>query len=584
MDLRLKHKMVLLTSLVLLAFSIGGLFILQYAFQLYNKEIYRQYAQAIQVSSDSIEAELKKMERLSYQVATDTYVQSYLENLTEAETNYDTYMIGSDLRTRLLHVGALNKYVLSIQVYDKQNREYASGNSMIQITDERLQELKQRANEKKGGVNWLLPHETDKSLAAVRDIRNYLDLKFDRIGSVSIRVDMDTMVSDLTRSLAEQDTVFLIYDDSGQKIYESDDSLYDFSPEQLSNEHQGYQIIEWDNHPYFATHSEANNLGWTYVILVPYDNLFTVITKARTAVFITYLLLFFMMIFLGSKFTGSIVNPIESLNRKMKKVQTGNLEQIDIQEETDFPKDEAGEMHANFQKMMQQIQYLIGENYKKQLLIKESEYKTLQAQVNPHFLYNTLESINWTAKIAGEKKISQMAESLGYVLRSSINMTDTLITLEEELSIVEHYITIQSYRFEDRLQFSKNVPDELLSIHVPKFILQPIIENSIRYGLQEMVGICKISLTGEKEAGILELRLTDNGPGMDASYLQQIKQGNYEPKGTGLGLRNINDRIKILFGEEYGLTINSEKGVGTFITIRIPIEGEKEYVQSFVSR
>ena len=584
MDLRLKHKMVILTSLVLLAFSIGGLFILQYAFQLYNKEIYRQYAQAIQVSSDSIEAELKKMERLSYQVATDTYVQSYLENLTESETNYNTYMIGSDLRTRLLHVGALNKYVLSIQVYDKQNREYASGNSMIQITDERLQELKQRANEKQGGVNWLLPHDTDKSLAAVRDIRNYLDLKFDRIGSVSIRVDMDTMVSDLTRSLAEQDTIFLIYDDSEHIVYESNYGMNDFYLNQLENKNQGYQILELNDQPYFATYSEANDLAWTYVILVPYDNLFTVISKARTAVFITYLILFFIMIFLGFKFTGTIVNPIESLNRKMQKVQTGNLEQMSLTNEIDYPKDEAGEMHENFQKMMQQIQYLIGENYKKQLLVKESEYKTLQAQVNPHFLYNTLESINWSAKIAGEKKISQMAESLGYVLRSSINMKDSLITLEEELSIVEHYLTIQRYRFEERLQFYKKVPEDLLNIQVPKFILQPIIENSIRYALQEMIGICEISLVGERKGNRLELHLSDNGPGMDEEYVKQIRKGNYEPKGTGLGLRNITERIKILFGEEYGLAITSEKGVGTFITIRIPIEGERENVQSDVSR
>src|SRR5690606_3846300 len=122
------------------------------------------------------------------------------------------------------------------------------------------------------------------------------------------------------------------------------------------------------------------------------------------------------------------------------------------------------------------------------------------------------------------------------------------------------YITIQSYRFEDRLEFDKNVPAELLKIEVPKFILQPIIENSIRYGLQEMVGVCKIQLVAEKVNDTLELNLSDNGPGMDESYLRKIEKGNYEPKGTGLGLKNINERIKILFGESYGLTIKSEKG------------------------
>src|SRR5699024_6392903 len=114
------------------------------------------------------------------------------------------------------------------------------------------------------------------------------------------------------------------------------------------------------------TYLEANRLDWTYMILTPYSNLFTVITQARTAVFLTYLLLFFLMIYLGSKFTGTIINPIESLNQKMKKVQTGDLDYSETEDEINFSKDEAGQMHENFKKMMEQINYLIAENYKKQ--------------------------------------------------------------------------------------------------------------------------------------------------------------------------------------------------------------------------
>ncbi|WP_231735263.1 cache domain-containing sensor histidine kinase [Gracilibacillus massiliensis] len=585
LNLRLKYKMIILTSLVLLAFSIGGLSILQYAFNLYNKEIYRQSAQALQVSTNSVEAELKKMERLSYQISTDAYVQSYLEELSSTDSSYDMFMIGNELRKRLLHIGALNKYVQSIQVYDVFDKEYASGNFMMNLSDDRLQTMKEVAKQEEGGVNWVSPSERDQTVMAVRDIREYMDFSFERLGTVGVRVDIHEIMNELTNNLAEQETDFLIFDKNDNIVFAKEDGIDSINPsEYLQKNQQGYQIIKYKDERYFLTYSEANHLDWTYMILTPYSNLFTVITKARTAVFITYFALFLLMIFLGSKFTGTIVNPIESLNKKMKKVQTGDLDYYDVGIENELTKDEAGQMHENFKKMMNQINYLIGENYKKQLLIKESEFKTLQAQVNPHFLYNTLESINWSAKIVGEKKISQMAESLGYVLRASINMKDTLISLEEELSIAEHYITIQSYRFEERLAFTKDIPKAYLSEQVPKFIIQPLVENAIRYGLQEMIGVCKIHLSVIEEKGFFIIHVEDNGPGMQKAYLEQIETGEYQPKGTGIGLRNIDERIKLLFGEPYGLKIDSEIGKGTKVSIMLPREEKQAYVQSIVSR
>src|SRR5699024_5039959 len=116
---------------------------------------------------------------------------------------------------------------------------------------------------------------------------------------------------------------------------------------------------------------------------------------------------------------------------------------------------------------------------------KDSEFKTLQAQINPHFLCNTLDSINWAAKVNGQKKISEIAESLGYLMRTAIDTKVALINLEDELKIVHSYITIQSYRFEERLDFKMDVPENIMRSQIPKFVLQPLIENSIQYGLQK---------------------------------------------------------------------------------------------------
>ncbi|WP_066189084.1 MULTISPECIES: cache domain-containing sensor histidine kinase [Gracilibacillus] len=570
LNLRLKYKMVILTTLVLLSFSVGGISILQYAFHLYNKEIYRQSAQVLQVSTNSMEAELKKMERLSYQIATDRYIQSYLLDMNQTASNYNKFLFGSELRKRLLQIGALNKYVKSIQVYDAQNNEYASGNMVVRLSNKRLNTFKKATDQTAGGVSWIPPSPEDEVVTAVRGIREYLNFSFEDLGIIGIRVDIEQMMDELTNNLEAQEANFLIFDKDEHPIFASEQSLTGFEPSQYMEGKQGYQMISYQGEKYFFTYSAADHLDWTYVIVTPYSNLFAVITKARTAVFLTYSLLFILVVFLGIKFTSTIVNPIESLNKKMKRVETGDFNYTD--EGIDFPvtKDEAGQMHENFTKMMQQINDLVIENYKKQLLIKESEFETLQAQVHPHFLYNTLESINWSAQMTGQKKIAQMAESLGYVLRASINKKEALIPLQEELNIVDHYVTIQRFRFEERLQFFKDVEEKYLTLLVPKFILQPLIENAIKYGLQEIIGVCTISLSLREEGEKIIITVADNGPGMDQDYLQQIEQGSYQPTGTGIGIRNINERIKMLFGEEYGLRIDSKENHGTIVSIILP--------------
>src|SRR5690606_4633677 len=179
----------------------------------------------------------------------------------------------------------------------------------------------------------------------------------------------------------------------------------------------------------------------------------------------------------------TITRPIESLNAKMKIVQKGNFDLASVSGDEQFPMDETGQMHRNFRIMISRINDLINENYRKQLAMKESEYKALQAQINPHFLYNTLESINWQAKIGGQKQISQMVEALAYLMRSSINQKEPLVRLAEEKTFILHYITIQKLRFEERLDFRMDIPEDLESCVVPKLVLQPIVENAIQYAL-----------------------------------------------------------------------------------------------------
>lgn len=566
--------MFLLITLVLLAFSIGGISILQYAFNVYNQEIYRQSAQALRVSSNSIETELKKMERLSYQISTDQYLQSYLLDLKHTTNEFERFLIGTKLRKRLLQVGALNKYVNSLQVYDSYGTEHKVGNQSLILSEERLSEIREQIKNKEGGADWIFPDRDDPSFIVARDARYYLTFSLEQLGQIVVRFDIGEIVSDIVGNIDKEGTNFLMINEDNEMIYSLNDKMTEEDMARLISDEKGYNLVEIDGDRYFATYSPSHYSNWSYVFLSPYNSLFMAITSVRTAVIITYTILFFIVMMLGMRFITNITRPIESLNKKMKRVQTGEIDFFVDENELEFSNDESGQMHDNFTMMMNQINALIEENYKKQIVIKDAEYKTLQAQINPHFLYNALDSINWAAKVNGQKKISDIAESLGYLMRSSINMKESLITLEEELKVIKSYIIIQSHRFEERLVFNLDIPDHIMGCKVPKFVLQPLIENSIQYGLQQMIGVCEITVCGELCGDNVILTVVDNGSGMNQQYVEQLHSDTYESKGTGLGLKNIRERIKLLFGEPYGIKIDSELGKGTKVTITIPYGGK----------
>jgi two-component system sensor histidine kinase YesM len=245
--------------------------------------------------------------------------------------------------------------------------------------------------------------------------------------------------------------------------------------------------------------------------------------------------------------------------------------------------DEVGKLHETFQGMTQQIDELVNENLSKQLTIKETEFKALQAQINPHFLYNTLESINWLAKMNDQDQISKMVEALGFLLRNSISLKRKLIQIEDELNIVKNYIVIQKYRFEERLDFNIQVDSDLFDVYIPKLTLQPLVENAIHYALENMVDVCKIRIYSVVNKDYFQLIVEDNGPGMEPSFLEKLKKGEVKTRGQGIGLANIIDRIKLSFGNDYGVEIESEPNNGAKIILVLPYDRGEEHVQSIVS-
>lgn len=207
----------------------------------------------------------------------------------------------------------------------------------------------------------------------------------------------------------------------------------------------------------------------------------------------------------------------------------------------------------------------------------DMEFQILQAQINPHFLYNTLDSIKWLAVIQNVHNISSMTNSLINLLKYNISRNNKTVMLSEELESVKNYVNIQKYRYGDIFEVTYDVNEDLLEYRILKFILQPIVENAIFHGFENMEGNCLIKIIARKKDEYLIIEIIDNGIGITNERLEDIQSPNKDKgKFSGIGLRNIEERIKLYFGEKYGLTIDSKLHEGTHVSLFLPIISNEE--------
>ncbi|MUT67335.1 histidine kinase [Paenibacillus sp. NEAU-GSW1] len=570
-NLPIKYKLFVLFFVMLAVVTSVSSVMQQYAFGIYDEKVYQQSAKALSLSSVGIENELDKISQLGFTIATDSTIQKYLSAIRSGGSQYDNYVIMRNIKDRIVDLGGLGKYIQSVQIYDVNRTEYAAGNQSITMKNERLNRIISASAQNKGGNTWVSADEFDDSLTAAREIRSYQNIELENLGILTIRVDTNKMFSDYTAGDSSQHTSMIIV--QGDKvIYPDDTTVAAETLQHMNDGGRGYQMMPHEGRQYFVAHVKSAKMGWTYYTLLPFDDIFQSIVQVKNTIIIAFIILIALSILFSLRFAKQLTKPIESLNMKMKRVQLGNFENTDVASTPELAMDEVGQMHRNFRIMLDRINELIQENYVKQLAIKDTQFKALQAQINPHFLYNTLETINWSAKMSRQTQISQMVEALGSLLRTSISIKEPIIPLSKELEIISYYITIQNFRFEERLDFHLEIPDELLYCGIPKLSLQPLIENAVNYGLEQMIDTCVIQVSAELQEDFLFISVQDNGPGMKQQYADQLLSGEAKTKGTGLGLKNIEERIKLLYGDAYGMTVVSAINAGTKVSLKLPYE------------
>ena len=273
--------------------------------------------------------------------------------------------------------------------------------------------------------------------------------------------------------------------------------------------------------------------------------------------------------------TRRITGPIGVLSRKAQQFGSGDFTPTPV----DTHITELQTLDTGFNDMARRVDALMSRQIEDQRSLHRAELELLQAQINPHFLYNTLDSIAILAESDRGEDVVTMVTSLSTFFRNSLNKGQDVLTLRTECQQVKSYLEIQQIRYSDILRYEISIPEELMDCVVPKLILQPLVENALYHGIKNRRGMGTIIVTGEAHEGDLLLMVMDNGAGMDEEQVRILQSGIYEDKHTGLGLVNVHKRIRLYCGEGYGLSFESSVGKGSTVSVLLPMTrslGEKE--------
>ena len=393
-------------------------------------------------------------------------------------------------------------------------------------------------------------------------------------GVLLISIKYNAFAEIFGNSAFDSDRYSFLMDSSGNLVYhprhaQINTGFAEKPPEELAFRPDGTYIMQMDGADVFCCVETVGYTGWKLISVSSRSNLYLAGRKYR--LFVISIILFVLLASMGisSYLARVLTNPIQKLEMDVKKISEGNLN-VKVRSSGSF---EVYHLGKSIQKMTVKIRQLMEEIIREQEEKRKSELNSLQAQITPHFLYNTLDSIVWMIEENRKEDASHMVTALARLLRISISKGKHIIALSDELEHVRNYLMIQSMRFKNQFTYEIRMEPGTEELFVIKLIVQPIVENAIYHGMEGMYGDGEILISAYEEENDFFISVKDNGMGMKPEqaealldYAKEVQTG----KGNGLGVRNVHERIQLYFGRQYGVTIHSVIDEGTEVLMHLP--------------
>lgn len=474
----------------------------------------------------------------------------------EYSSDYEAYLAYTEIADPMFTMPQLyHEEIRSITLY-AENIQVEHGNTLAPLSVAQNQSWYTEINEK-GTVQWLVKQGNKKEILAVRKF-----YRQDKIQAMLVlSLDYNRVLEPFADLLTEN-RGGLILDEQGNVVYSGYRMDAPYKPDKETS-------LNYLKEHYVCIEKKIEDTKWNFCLYQPKEELEKSVWTLLLGNIPVLLLCLFLILLLGYFFSRKMVERLEQLTENMNQINLG-LRKVTVVSQS---KDEIGVLVRTFTRMMDEINKLISQVYEAKIKLQKTEMKALQAQINPHFLYNSLSIINWKALEADNEEISRITLALSTYYRTSLNKGETMTITANEIRNIDAYLQIQLIMHDNSFQVIKEIQEDTLSYSVPKLILQPLVENAIEHGLdvsEKEEKWLKISVCKEKDALIMAVE--DNGMGMSEEQAKSII--TYRSK--GYGVRNVNDRITLLYGEEYHLRVKSRQGEGCRIEIVIPVNKEEK--------
>lgn len=591
-DTRLWVRLTALMAVAMLAIlALFGWILYHYASQAVSNTLSDSVATTLIRAESYMDMRLKSLlERMVY-MRLDSSVDETLANYLLSGQPADDAVTESEITRTLSLYRASESLSSSLLLYTSKGSFKADGFSVEGGFDFASSGL-MRTLEEQGGTVAFAPAQRDEIFISHRMVIPAM-YRFWIAGSseecvIVINIDQAKLTQFLREILPGDGSDICIVDNSGSLITSSNSAACRELASQadalaLLRESGRPMDMELDGQRYFAASCQLRSAPWTLIYLQSTQQALSEIRQMQRTFFAVTAVAVALLIVATTRITGTVTTSLKEFCAHIRASQdSGALRAFDYEHQ-----DEIGTLAQAYNGMVAQINILLKdqEDYiarlkeekargdMEQKLKRQAELQALQAQINPHFLYNALDSIRWKAEKVGAEDIAQMTTSLATLFRISLSRGREIIPIEQEAKHVLSYLQIQKQRYGDKLTYSMDLPPEAFQLYTVKLVLQPLVENAIYHGIKESDGPGDISITVQVQEDTVTMRVTDNGLGIPADRLEVLQAGlarGISVNFDGYGIFNVNERLRLHFGREYGLQLESEWGRGTAATLTMP--------------
>lgn len=565
LDLPLAQKFVGIFAVLTLlsgALMIGALHL---GLSVFEEKFYERSLQELDFFVQKVDDDIQDIDTLTRSIAVDSNIQEQLNALAQADpqtANY--YYLLTGVRPLLLEKIYQDRQINSLQYTDLNGHTLTIGQDMPDPGAGQQTALEMALNATPGGFAIQTSDSADfPYILCGRRILRSQDMSLKKLGTIVVALDVGKLLDNEIHSLSSQPSELYLYNGT-QLIYHSGEEAAASLPQEESA--HGYQISTIGGKKYYICWLTSSVTGLRLCSVFDYHEIYGQINTARNALIFGECAILLLFAWVLLHMARLVTKPIHTLSEAMQTVdqQEGNFAAARALLPADPAADEIGTLTKEFDSMLGKIDTLIHENYEKQILLQETRYKMLQAQINPHFLYNTLGTLNWLVKAGDRENACKMIVSLGDILRAALSPRQNS-TAAADVQLASSYIAIQQLRYKSRAEFTLTVSGKLEQWTLPHFTLQPLIENAIHYGVEDSDTVCRIHIAAQAQDDALTLIVHNTGTPVEPKRLDEIRAFTIKPQGHGIGLKNIYERLSMLY-QDFGFDFDSD---ATGTTVRI---------------